>query len=533
MGLSMSPRRKQEPLDFTGILKEVSAELTKIATRPNLNSYRPHSKQITFHSAQNRGRLYVGGNRSGKTVGGIVEDLWWATRRHPYRKTPDPPVGGRIVGVDFDNGVYKILLPEVRRWIPPSELINGSWMDSWDGQLKTLTLANGSFLEFMSYSQELDAFAGTSRHFTHFDEEPPKAIWNECRMRLIDTGGSWWMTMTPVEGMTWVFDDIYDKREDVELKSKIDIIEVDIEENPYLSKPEIEEVVGLLDTEEYEARKEGKFVSRSGLILKAFKPEIHVIGEVIPDKDWHWCKSMDHGFNNPTAWLWHAVSPDGTVITFYEHYKREWTIAQHAARVHYIENEELSKITDRTVGDPSIRQRQATTGNSVQKEYALRGIPIGLANNDVKMRIDQMVSYLKHNKWFITENCRNLQWEMRRYKWKTHVSKKVQERHGRYDEPEKKDDHAIDSSGYHFVSMPQLPSVVTRKTPEEVRNYITGLVKPVEAFRADIGGIDYQLRRLKKPEGLEFEPPELPNSGLTGMGEWVVSEGDGYLGGIW
>jgi hypothetical protein len=27
------------------------------------------------------------------------------------------------------------------------------------------------------------------------------------------------------------------------------------------------------------------------------------------------------GWNNPTAWLWHAVGPNGDIVTFAEHYQ--------------------------------------------------------------------------------------------------------------------------------------------------------------------------------------------------------------------
>lgn len=530
-------RRKNEKLELSDIFKEVSDELSKAAARPNLNGYKPHSKQIMFHSAEEKGRLYIGGNRSGKTVGGVVEDLWWVTGRHPYkRELPPPPVRGRIIGVDFDNGIKKILLPEVRRWVPPSALINGSWLDSYDAGARTLNFANGSFIEFMSYSQELDAFAGTSRHFIHFDEEPPFSVWQENRMRLIDTGGKWWITMTPVEGMTWVYDKVYERAQEDRFKDKIRVIQVDIEDNPYLSKAEIEEAISLLDDEEKEARKSGKFAPRTGRIFKNFDPEIHVIPPVVPDKSWHWCKSMDHGFNNPTAWLWHAVTPEGDVITFYEHYRREWTIRQHAAEVHRIEREILGKISDRTVGDPAIKQRQAINGNSVQKEYAINGLGIGLANNDKKIGVEQMVSYQRHGKWFITENCRNLIWEMKRYKWKEHVSRKVQERHGRYEEPEDKDNHALDASRYHFVSMPQLPDEVDeRRTKEQIRAQIKKYLKPVTPHTVGPYNTDPFVDRLnnKSQDYLFGEIPEStsPVSGLTGAGEWTVQ--DEHLGGIW
>lgn len=181
--------------------RTLSSGLRTAATRPNIYGYKPHAKQVTFHSSEAQGRLFLGGNRSGKSVGGAVEAIWWVTGKHPYMVTPPPPVRGRVVSVDFINGVEKIVKPEIARWLPTSELVGGSWETAYNKELRTLTLNNGSSIEFMSYDQVLEKFAGTSRHFIWFDEEPPHDIFTECKMRLIDTGGRWWITMTPVEGM--------------------------------------------------------------------------------------------------------------------------------------------------------------------------------------------------------------------------------------------------------------------------------------------------------------------------------------------
>src|SRR6187402_1282362 len=189
----------------------VEKSLRNTAINPGLFAYKPHPSQEKFHRSTANEKLYIGGNRSGKTVGGVTEDIQWLTGNHKYRiDLPEPPIRGRMVAVDIEDGIKKIALPEVMRWTPPSSLKNGSFEDSYDRQSRTLTLMNGSFLEFMSYEQDVAKFAGTSRHFTHFDEEPPEDIFNECLMRLVDTDGSYWITMTPLIELTWVVDRIYE-----------------------------------------------------------------------------------------------------------------------------------------------------------------------------------------------------------------------------------------------------------------------------------------------------------------------------------
>lgn len=434
--------------------------LHRVSVTPNIWNYRPHDKQIKFHKSTRRKRLYIGGNRSGKTVGGINEDIWWLMGNHPYKRTPDPPIHGRIIGVDFENGIERILKPNMKRWLPPSALKNGSWEDSYHATTRTLTLNNGSQVEFMSYVQDVAKFAGTSRHFIHFDEEPPKSIYTENKARTVDVGGSMWFTMTPVDGMTWVYDDIFIPGTEG-IDESIEVIEVDMLENPYISKVEVADFLDGLDPLERQARGAGKFVQLGGLVFKNFGP-IHVVDSVDP-RSLHglrWFASMDHGLNNPTSWHWHAVYPNGSVLTFMEHYEAGWTVSQHASRIHLI-NAELGRVPNYYVGDPAIKQRNAETGHSIQVAYQQQGIPIIRANNEVRAGIDKMNAYLHTDDegmptWRITNNCPNLIKQMRRYRWKTWASAKQRDDNNAHEEPHKKDDHAVDDSRYFFSFMPDL-----------------------------------------------------------------------------
>lgn len=455
-------------------LRALTEGLNRAANAPNMLGYVPHAKQVAFHSSDRRGRLYIGGNRSGKSVGGIVEDCFWLTGKHPYIKTPPPPVRGRIVGVDFVNGIEKILRPLLAQWMPLSELKGGSWDKAYNKETRTLYLENGSFVEFMSYDQDLDKFAGTSRHFIHFDEECPEDIFTECRARLIDTGGSWWMTETPVEGMTWVYDNIY-------LPGKtgsdpnIGVVEIDMSENPHISSAEIDMFLAGLGKDEAKARKEGKFVQIGGLVFKSFDTDVHVVDDFVPPLDWEWYVSLDHGYNNPTAILWHAVSPEGKVVTFSESYEAEKTIDQHAATIH-ARNASFGRQPDIYVGDPAMAQRSAVTGISVFGEYAKYGIPFIPGTNDVVSGISRVNQYLHHGqddppKWVITKGCRNLIWEMQRLRWKTWANKRSAGNNNKYDVIHKKDDHACDSARYFFTVLPTLEPSEFKANPMVVRPF--------------------------------------------------------------
>ena len=482
----MPRRAKEKKVDTASLNLMFTEAIRHQLNRPNLYAYRPHAKQLKFHKADTHTRLYIGGNRSGKTTGGVVEDIYWLIGRHPYKRLPfqDQPVRGRAVAVDFNYGVAQILLPEFARWLPPSFLINGSWEDSYNKEFRMLTLANKSTLEFKSYDQDLEKFAGTSRHFTHYDEEPPQHIYNECQARLVDTNGYSWLTMTPVEGMSWVYDSLY--LPGTEGKDPdISVVEVDMLDNPHIGAEAAERYLKGLDEEERAAREKGHFMEMGGKVFKNFSKQAHVIPPINPKSVANWRRfvSIDHGYNNPTAILWHAVSPNNEVVTFDEHYASEMTVAEHA-KVYHERCKGHGFYPDMVVGDPAMQQRNGVTGTSIVQEYAEAGIYVGQANNDVASGINRMVQYLRVDptigrpRWRITENCSSLIYEMVRLRWKTYSNRKAQFENNKREEIHKKDDHAADSARYFFSFMPDLAPDF--ETEQKIMDYsaVLGATRP-------------------------------------------------------
>lgn len=467
-----------EVKDKNEVLELLAQGLKKAAKSPNVNGYQPHDKQRIFHSSDAKTRQFIGGNRSGKTVAGAVEAVMYATGKHPYKTLPwEPPLRLRVVSVDFVNGVEKIVKPEIAKWMPLSELKGNSWATAYSRELRTLTLENGSTIEFMSYDQDLDKFAGTSRHAIWFDEEPPRDIWVECKMRTVDVEGHMWLTMTPVEGMTWTYEELYDKAPE---DDNIFVIEVAIEDNPHLNQAEMDQLLSGLTEDEKKAREKGKYVALGGLIWPQFNPEVHVIDPVVPPQNDKWMHfaAMDHGFNNPTAWLWLAVDNDGRIIV-YDCYKEDGRVVSWHAKKVKENNERLDRVPAYYVGDPSIRNVDPITGTSIQLEYIENGVPIVLGNNDVRAGIIRVAGYFmgegkeeKRPKLYITRNCQDLIWEIQRYRWGRWATKKAQFDKNRKEDPHKKDDHACDALRYGIMSRPQVDDATSvpevKVVPSEV-----------------------------------------------------------------
>jgi phage terminase large subunit-like protein len=462
------------------LLRGLGEGLTSSATKPNMTRYEPHKKQVAFHKSTRKGRIYLGGNRAGKTTANVIECLWWLTKTHPYRPEVNEIVGevrGRLVCVDFVNGLEGIILPQFKQWCPKKYLIDGSWEKSYDKYEKTLTLNNGSFIEFRSYDQDLDKFAGTSRHFVSFDEECPKHIFNECRARIIDVGpiGSWWISMTPLDGLTWIYEDYYKdwkKLPDAEKPNyKTFIIQADMLDNPNIGPEEAEEYLSSLDPDERTAREHGNFINLGGQVFKNFKPEIHRISfaDFKLDKSMRIYTSVDTGWVHPTAWLWHAVEPDGHVTTFHEIVRSFTTIEDWAREVKAYEKEFLSPLGMEVflrTGDPALRQTRANTGVSDIQEYAKNGIYVAVDGvpagpGSVNIGLIKMEQYMKPDKngrpyWQYTDDCTTFESQMIGLRWATYSSKKMEFDNAPKGTIHKKDDDAPDSARYFFTLQPDL-----------------------------------------------------------------------------
>lgn len=475
------------------ILRSAASDLRIALKVPNLFTYAPHPKQIVWHESQAREKIFLGGNRSGKTVANVFECCMWLTKKHKtneYLKSLDEPVRGRFVGVSFKEGMDLIAIPMFKAALPKSELINGDWSNSWNNDKKILTLANGSTLEFMSYDQDLEKFAGTSRHFVAYDEEPPQHIFNECRMRLVDTKGYWWISMTPVKGITWMYDQFYEPWAAGERPNTL-IIEISSEENPHIDKAEIEEAVSGLSEEEANARRHGRFINLGGKVYKKFNPAIHKRYDFALDDSMTIYASYDHGWRHPAAWLWHAVEANGHVTTFHEIIVSEHTIAELAQMVKQFEKEVLAPRGMSVIlrpADPATNQTSGINGMSILELYATHGIYLTTEGipRSIEVGLDKIQTYLEVDPdpayrvpfWRYTNKCPILERQMQHLHWEKYASSKLEFDKAPKNKVADKEDDGPDSLRYFFSFMPDL--YIPKPGPEtpEERYYPANMDMP-------------------------------------------------------
>lgn len=502
---------KKKGLDLGSMLDSVIDQLDD--SKLSSFSYQPHEKQKEFHCSTAQEKLFIGGNRSGKTVANILECIWRITKTHPFRPELNEIEGqirGRLVCVSFVDGLQKIILPLFKQWIPKKFLISRSWDKSWNNYLRTLTLADGSFIEFMSYDQELEKFAGTSRHFVSFDEEPPKTVWEECLLRIVDTDGDWWISMTPVEGLTWVFEEIYKPWKDGERDWTL-VLQVSMDDNPHLKSNAKERILRNLSNDaDRAARKEGSFVEIKGLVYKKFDSHVHIRENFQLSESMRIYTSLDTGWAHPAAWLWHAVSMSGHIVTFHEIVESERTVESLAAEVHSYESSVLGplgmEVFVRT-GDPAMLQTKEHTGTSIVGEYAKHDIFIGVEGvpkgpGSVDIGVIKMSQYIEtvvngtplwtcHDTPILARQMANLRWEK-------YDSKKLEYKKAPKTTIDKKHDDAPDSLRYFITLMDDLTPeyvAVLQKNPDLIHSvpYYSPVAPPMPDYNQYSGTLLYGM----------------------------------------
>lgn len=406
-----------------GLLRRELEAYDRLVTENPLYRYEPHSKQILFHEARTKVKLFLAGNRAGKTTSGVVDALIQAVdeaalppRLRGYKKWT-PPFFCRVLTPDFVTTMEGVIFHKLREWIPRHQLVGDSWETAYSKGQRVLRFKNGSRFDFCSFEQDLDKLGGVALHRSWFDEEPPKGVRRECQARLIDYGGEEVFTMTPLHGISHLYDDVYERR----YEDGITVIEAATDDNPHLDHVFLEEFFADLTEEERQARRQGKFVHFGGLVLQAFDDDKHLVDELVP-KDGK-TKELDGqqilvGIDPGIARggiVWSAFDRDNHMLVFDELYPKNLTIPDIAKAIRE-KNSYWGIKPDLYVIDPSARNRSLTNAVSVKTEFMLEGIPTVEGQNDRFTGVLQLRRRLAASSLTVTRNCVNWLWERGRWR---------------------------------------------------------------------------------------------------------------------
>ncbi len=438
---------------------ELSARKKSCAALSAYNTGRKkHKKQLAFHKCKKRNRWVFGGNRSGKTECGAVETVWLLRGIHPYRKNKKDVFGWSVSlsqQVQRDVAQSKILKYLPSGWIADITMLSGRKDSPSSGvidQIKVRNVFGGvSTLGFKSCDQGREKFQGSSLDFVWFDEEPPKDVYDECLMRVMDKKGDIFGTMTPLKGETFIYNEIYLNRSH---NPEVWWETIGWEDNPFLPKSEIKLLSSALDGAELDCRKYGKFSPGAGLVYPEFDRAVHVVPPFPVPPDWQDVISIDPGLNNPLSAHWYAVDWDGNVYVVAEHFAAGKDVDYHADCIKRISSligwKTDSKGRLSALIDSAANQKTLASAKSVTELFCEKGIFVNpKVNKDVFSGICRVKEYLKRGNGlpdiYVFDTCKNMIEEFSGYCWADG------------DSPVKRDDHCMDELRYYIMSRPSAP----------------------------------------------------------------------------
>ena len=445
---------KQKILHLKKVIQEIKNRNIEPLMKYNSGKIK-HKKQLLFHKSKKRNRWVFGGNRTGKTECGAVETIWISLGIHPF-KNNKPSTEGWVVSLSY-RVQKEVAQAKILKYLPKNKIVDivmsqGKKSSPDNGIIECIIVKSASGenskIWFKSCEEGREKFQGASLDFVWFDEEPPEDIYNECKMRVLDKSGEIFGTMTPLKGLTFIYDEIYiNKNND----SEVFYVSMSWHDNPYLNKKEIERLSKSLSNDEIESRKYGRFTGvDSGLIYTEFDPNIHIIQPFNIPTDWQDKLSIDPGYSNPLSCHWYAKDYDGTVYVIAEHYEENKTIEYHASKIKEISQKLNWKKNYHgmveSLIDSAANQKTLASIKSVTELFYDNGILVNPnVNKDVLTGISKVKTYLRNinneTKLYIFSNCTNMIKEIKSYRWKN------------TNEPTKHNDHSLDELRYYIMSL--------------------------------------------------------------------------------
>jgi len=294
-----------------------------------------------------RSGYLLGGNRVGKTeVGAMLIVAFSLGSEHPAvirwarvngldtaRIQPEP---GRAWAVGQTFAAFREYLgPKLVKYLP-GETAYRAWGANGESEAvlpgggvvigKAIEQARGS-------SAGKNPFEGAAIVAALFDEEPQiRFAVDSTEMRLVDSRGPVYNTMTPLSGWTpylvsrlgW-----YQKGETP--PPGVVLAQIHGEDNPHIDATELRRRLARQPASVQRARLRGEITTLEGRVHENWDRSIYVVPSFNPPSDWPRFGGIDFGTRVPFAHLWFALDQRADVLHVYrEHYQAEWTTRQHA-----------------------------------------------------------------------------------------------------------------------------------------------------------------------------------------------------------
>ena len=386
-------KAQTDPEWFKQAIAELSEAISLDRKNTQLAYYTwANPDSLRVHLSRAREVAIVGGNRSSKTDTMLSEAAIQMTGHIPISlqgKYPKEkircPIRARIVCNSLTDTLEPVIKPKLRYdqwngmgdpgqgrghwgWIPQHCLKGGTWESAYSEKYRTLhasvdsnwvgtdgtinSMRGWSSCQFLSYDQDLSAFAGSSMHFVGHDELPPADIYRENRIRTLDVRGQIYTAFTPpdeagasVKDVSWFFDEVYERGLEGPTRDQtIETITLHTERNKFLLPEDVREIASKLTEMQKEVRLYGRFIHLSGVIYSIFAERLawwcykcdrkilplgpgcpyctsddigdftHVIEPFIVPAHWPVVFAIDPHPRKPDMMGWFAISPSDNIF---------------------------------------------------------------------------------------------------------------------------------------------------------------------------------------------------------------------------
>lgn len=433
----------------------------------SLESYTPYKPQKKMHDlgAEKRQRLFLAGNRCGKTFSGSIEGAYHLTGKYPkwwkglrFSGPVEMWAAGvttestkEVLQAEYLGNIYndnpdsldrpRKIIPKGCGAIPRADIIEYTMRAGMAGAINAVRVQHYdpegspdgvSTLTFKSYDQGREKFQGTTRHFIHLDEEPPVDIYEECLMRTAgkDVKGSILITMTPLKGMTEVCERFLEGT-----AGNTGYVTMSWDEVTHLGEHEKKELLDGMPIYQREAREKGIPALGAGKIYPVPESQITCPRFAIPA---HYKRvfGMDFGWSNPTAAVFMAIDPSTDKMYIYD----EYAISEQEPRYHASVLKTKGATWIPGVCDPSGGNASQKDGKALIDMYVNEGIFLTAADNSVEAGLMKVLNAMKAGQFFIFDDLHQTIAEFRRY---------ARDENGKV---VKKRDHLMDALRYAVVS---------------------------------------------------------------------------------
>lgn len=412
-------------------------------------------------------RVFMAGNRVGKTVAAGTELAYHLTGRYPswwsghrFSKPVRALISGDTHETTRDILQLKLLgsttdKPEnFGTGLIPGDAITGIVARTHvKGAVERATVRHASGGEselwMRSYVQGREIFQGFELDIFWADEECPEDVYEEGQVRLMTRAGISMLTFTPLSGLTALVQQLTSPDPEGKVIGRA-VVQCGWDDVPHLSEEAKAKLLSRLMPHQRDARTKGVPALGAGAIYPVPESDIVVPDFQIPDF-WPRAYGMDVGWNR-TAVVWGAHDRDSDIVYLYSsHYRGQAEPSVHAASIMARGDWVPGAI------DPASRGRSQRDGEQLLNDYVSLGLQLTPAHNGVESGLYQVWERMSTGRLKVFKSMHDWLNEYRIY------------RRDEKGQIVKKDDHAMDATRYLIVTGLGLATVKPRAASQARR----------------------------------------------------------------